>query len=376
MYCNHCNTWNPDGSQFCSKCGAKIVEEAAPAPQQSAPAQPEQTAAQPAPTGLQKILYLIGGIASVLAMVLLVGLFFGSGPAAKAMGVEANYFITTDFFSANGIWKVIIEGLKAGKAGISSVLGLLFSAILTLVGLVVLVVFLIIGIIKFFKGIKTGNYDGVNKTAIKMYGIFATIELLILSFNASNSGMATIGLNSVSLAAFCLCAILIGANIVLHLIAHLKANLGLKKLLKLVFTLVVLAVGAIIAGLASGAIMSVGEGATNFFALFINNVMMGGGIKVTMIIYPALGWIASFALILLGVSLIKKMMSSALNQVDGKPAKFGLGLLVTAFIFGAVLVAATILYASKADLVPSIVIAVFALVGFVLSMVSKKLFDK
>lgn len=371
MYCKNCGTQNDDGAKFCTNCGQPFE---ATAPVQPAGQPAPVAASESAPTGLKKILYAVGSIVSFLAIVLLFGLFFGGGTAVSIPFFgKQNLLVTTDFFKADGIWKTIIEGLKNGKDGVASVLGLLLSAILTFAGIITLLVFFIIGIVKFVKAMKGADYTGVTKTAIKAFGAFATIELLILSFNATTG----VEFNSAALAAFCLGAILIGASIVLHFVANLKSNLGLKKLLGLCATVLVLVVGVIIAALAAGPVFKVGGAGVNFFSLFINEAIFAG--ETESIIYALLGWLSSFILVTLGATLIKTMFFKMFDHVDGREnAGSGLALTITSFIFGLILVVATYLYGKDASVdgaVP-IVIMVFSLLATVGIIVRNKLLGK
>ncbi len=385
MYCKHCGAQNIDGSAFCANCGQSLAD--APVGQQ----QPAQTIIiqqtvdksgkpveppEPAPTGLKKVLYLVGSICSFVALVLLFGLFLGSGLAIDAGPFgKQNALTTIDVFKPEGLWKVIIDGLKSGKNGIASVIGDLFTMIMILAGLITLIVYLIIGIVKFVKAMKGTDYRGVTKTAIKAYCTFATIELLSMSFHASNGFV----FNDVALAAFCLCAILIGANFVLHLVGNLKENLGLKKLLGLVFTVCLVVVGVIVAALAAGPVINYSGEKSNFFQEFINAAIMSAPNKIAIL--TILGWFSSFILVVFGVSLIQQMFLNIANHVDGrKSKKSGAGLLITSFIFALLLVVVTYLYGKECDATVNgalpIVIMVFSLVGTVLAFVKKKVFDK
>ncbi len=388
MYCKHCGAQNVDGSTFCANCGQSLTDEVV----EQKPAQPavEQTAApvEEGPTGLKKIFYLIGSICSFVALVLLFGLFFGSGYVLKGfdlggmgeLGELGGGLTTLDVFKADGIWKIIINGLKGGKDAIANVIGDLFTMIMILVGIVVLVVYLIIGIIKFVKAMKGEDYRGVTRTAIKAYGTFATIELVSLSLHAADG----IALNDVALAALCLCAILIGANFALHYVANLKQNLGLKKLLTLVFTVALVVVGVIVAALAAGPVINYNGTKSNFFQRFIHEVLSSAAGDATLKrqLFSVIGWVSSFALVVLGVGLIQKMFLKIADLVDGKEnKKSGFFGLIVMFILGLALVVATYLYAkefnvTKVDGALPIVIMVFSFVGAVVSLLNKKLFEK
>ena len=172
MFCTHCGTKNEDGAAFCSNCGKPLNGETPVQPQQ--PVQPTQTIiiqqtvqqpaepAEPAPTGLKKIMYLVGAICSFVAIVLLFGLFFGSGISSRAFGMEMTRFTTVSFFDANGIWLRIINGLESNVRGVIS---LLLSAILIFAGIITLLVYFIIGIVKFVKAMKGTDYHGINRIA-------------------------------------------------------------------------------------------------------------------------------------------------------------------------------------------------------------------
>lgn len=380
MFCKHCGAQNEDGAAFCANCG-KSLTDAAPVQQPAQTIIIQQTVqtekpaepAEPAPTGLKKILYLVGAICAFVAIVLLFGLFFGSGVIFE--GANGKETLTTiDFFKADGIWKIILEAVGHGKSGIASVLGNILSAVLTYAGIITLLVYFIIGIVKFVKAMKGTDYRGVTKTAIKMFCAFATIELLILSFHVGN-----VQFNGVALAAFCLCAILIGATFALHFVGNLKANFGLRKLLSLVFTVALVAVGVIIAALAAGPVIQYAFTKSSFFQVFIDAALVP--VSTNIEIFTALGFVSAFVLINLGVSLIQQMFLNIAEHVDGrKTKKSGAGLLIASFVFALLLVIVTYLYGKEIHQTVNgalpIVIMVFSAVGTALAFVNKKVFDK
>ncbi len=388
MFCKHCGTQNEDGAAFCSNCGKPLNDETPVQPQQ--PVQPTQTIiiqqtvqqpaepAEPAPTGFKKIMYLVGAICSFVAIVLLFGLFFGSGTCIKVAGVEMSSLTTIDFFSPAGFWKGLIEALSSGRDGLSSAIGNLFSAILAFVGIITLLVYFIIGIVKFVKAMKGTDYHGVNKTAIKMYCTFASIELLMLSFKVGTG----IALNAAALAAFCLGAILIGANIVFHFVGNLKENFGLKKLLRFGANLLVLVVGVIIAALAAGPVLKLDGESGNFFQQFLPSILQGGSTgRAAAYVYTALGWFSTIVLISLGVSLIQLMFLKTLDHVNGKEnQKSGLGYTIASFIFGLILVVVTYLYGKEVHATVNgalpIVIMVFSFLASAGIIVRNKLLGK
>ncbi len=377
MFCKHCGAQNDDDAKFCSVCGGALeapVEQPATQPVQTAPAQP----AEPAPTGLKKIFYLVGAICSFLAIVLSFGLFFAGGVSVNGGGMSMSILKTTDFFSEEGFWKIIIDSLQM-ENGYTHVLGSLLSAVVAFAGIISLFVYFIIGIVKFVKAVKGTDYRGVTNTAIKAFGTFTVTMLLILSLNAASEGGAITGLNPAALAGVILGALLIGANIVLHFVGSLKDNLGLKKLLKLGCTVLVLVVGVIIAALAAGPLFKVEGNGTNFFAEFLSLIPFADAVPTEKLVYVLLGFVSGIILISLGVDLIKQMMTNALDQVDGKETKkSGLALTITTFIFGLVLVVATYLYADGApvDGAASIVIMVFSLLASAGIIVRNKLLGK
>ena len=78
MYCNSCETQNPDNVKFCSNCGGALQT----APSQAAPVQPTQpvVAPQPSKNGNGKTIGIIAGIVAVVVVaIIVVVVALGSG---------------------------------------------------------------------------------------------------------------------------------------------------------------------------------------------------------------------------------------------------------------------------------------------------------
>ena len=366
MFCKYCGATIADDSTVCPVCGQPVAETT------EAPA----AAAAEKPTGIKKLFLLIGAIAAFVSVLLSVGLFFAGGIALEGMA----YLSVTDFFdfSETGVVTRIFDAFSDG--GVDSILSLMFSFLITYATIIVLVVELIKAIIAFIPAVKGDNYKKILKPAVGAFGGHAAGMLLFYSFNAASYGSLSLELNAATLAGLVLAAILIGVYLVMNAFVNGKDSLRLSFLLRVAFAACGVVIGGIIAGLASGPVVVLDGAGQSFLGMLVDS-LVGGALSgnTEVIIYTALGFVSTIALICIGLEFIKRAMLSvdaAMNKTE-KPKKLLLGASITALVMSVILVVAAFLYADNVgkDLDPAvpIVMAVFAVLGVVMYALEGKI---
>lgn len=405
MFCKHCGSTVDDGAAFCPVCGqavdggidGAVIETVTTTTEETVVVKkPSDGAAQAEkPSGGKRLLYILGAIAAFLAVLVSFGLFYVSGLSNG----EYTYWKVSDFFNfseENGIIYFLSalmggepDGEMIGELG-GALVSLLFSYIVILAVLITLLVEFIAGIVGFVKALTGSNPSKIGRVAVGAFGAYAVGMLLLLVINVPEAGVAQ--LSTETLAGVCIAAVLIGVYLVMHIIAGGKNVFRPAFLLKLIASVILIALGGVIAGLASSGSLIVlnGEYGQNFVSAFIAemsamlNEMFGGGenfeFNVMGLSYISIGLVAVVALVSIGVELVKGAVIGLSEAADGKKKqKSTLAPSIVGLVFSAILIAASYLYAKEfeAELnaaVP-IIIAVISALGVVVSAIASKLFS-